>query len=54
MYLTLDTIEAAVRVRKTGSPELIRSSGVGHTKAVLLYREDSGDVAAQNLAIRKD
>ena len=49
VYLTPDTIEAAVRVRKTGSPEIIRSSGVGRTAAVLLFREESGDVAAQNL-----
>lgn len=41
--------EAIVRVHKTGKPEIVASSGVGRTKAVLVYREDSGDVAQQNL-----
>lgn len=49
VYLTADAVEAMVRVRKTGSPEIIQSSGVGRTKAVLFFRMDSGDVAAQNL-----
>jgi len=41
--------EAIVRVHKTGKPEIVASSGVGRTKAVLVYKEDSGDVALQNL-----
>lgn len=41
--------EAIVRVHKTGKPEIVTSSGVGRTKAVLVYKEDSGDVALQNL-----
>lgn len=54
VYLTPDSIEAAVRVRRTGHPEIITSSGVGRTKAVVLFREDSGDVAAQNLAAKPE
>jgi hypothetical protein len=50
VYVTADIIEAAVRVRKTGSPEVVRSSGVGRTAAVLIAKEDSGDVSIQNLA----
>lgn len=49
VYVTPDTIEAAVRVRKNGSPEIVASSGVGRTKAVLVYKEESGDVALCNL-----
>jgi hypothetical protein len=49
VYLTADDIEAAVRVRKTGSPEIVQSSGVGHTKAILFFGTPSGAVAAQNL-----
>lgn len=41
--------EAIVRVHKTGKPEIVESSGVGRTKAVLVYKEDGGDVAQQNL-----
>jgi hypothetical protein len=41
--------EAIVRVHKTGKPEIVASSGVGRTKGVLVYKEDSGDVALQNL-----
>jgi len=41
--------EAIVRVAKTNSPEIVTSSGVGHVAALLVYREDSGDVAVQNL-----
>jgi len=50
VYLTADAAEAIVRVRKTGSPEILQSSGVGRTKAVVLFRTDSGDVACQNLS----
>jgi len=41
--------EAIVRVHKTGKPEVVKSSGVGRTKAVLVYKEESGDIAQQNL-----
>jgi hypothetical protein len=41
--------EAIVRVHRTGTPQIVTSSGVGRTKAVLVYKEDSGDVALQNL-----
>lgn len=41
--------ESIVRVHKTGKPEIVSSSGVGRTKGVLVYKEDSGDVALQNL-----
>lgn len=50
VYVTADTIEAAVRVRKTGSPEVVTSSGVGRTAATLIFKLESGDVAIQNLA----
>lgn len=49
VYVTPDINEAIVRVRKTGRPETVASSGVGRTKAVLIFREESGDVAVQNL-----
>ena len=42
--------EALVRVMKTGTAEVVTSSGVGRVSAVLVYRETSGDVACQNLA----
>lgn len=42
--------EALVRVMKTGSAEIVTSSGVGRVSAVLVYRETSGDVAMQNLS----
>lgn len=50
VYVTPDIIEAAVRVRKTASPEVVTSSGVGRTAAVLVFKTDGGDVAIQNLA----
>jgi hypothetical protein len=50
VYVTPDIIEAAVRVRKTSSPEVVSSSGVGRTAAVLVFKTDGGDVAIQNLA----
>jgi len=49
-FLSTAAIEAAVRVRKTGSPEIVSSAGTDDIKAVLLYRDDSGDLVAQNLA----
>jgi hypothetical protein len=50
VYSTMETIEAQVRVLKTGKPEVVSTSGVGRVVAVLIYREESGDVAVQNLA----
>jgi hypothetical protein len=50
VYSTMETIEAQVRVLKTGRPEVVSTSGVGRVVAVLIYREESGDVAVQNLA----
>jgi len=50
VYVTGSHAEAIVRVLKTARPEIVTSSGVGRTKAVLVYREGSGDVALQNLA----
>lgn len=49
VYGTVALAEALVRVHKTGRPEIVASSGVGRTKAVLVYKEESGDVALQNL-----
>jgi hypothetical protein len=49
VYVTGSILEAAARVLKTGTPEIIATSGVGRTKAVVIFREDSGDVALQNL-----
>lgn len=49
VYVTTDMLEAAVRVRKTGSPEIIGSAAVGRTSNVLLFRTDNGQVAFQNL-----
>lgn len=50
VYVNGSIIEAQVRVLKTGTPEVVTTSGVGRIVAVLVYREDSGDVAVQNLA----
>jgi len=49
-----ELLEAAARVLKTGTPEIVKSSGVGHTAAVLVYREESGDFAMQNLSTPKE
>lgn len=49
VYATGQILEAAARVLKGGAPEVVKSSGVGRTKAVVIFREDSGDVALQNL-----
>lgn len=49
VYTTTDIIEAQVRVMRSGKAEIVQSSGVGRTKAVLVTREESGDVALQNL-----
>lgn len=50
VYVTTSIIEACVRVIKTGKPEIVKTSGNGRTKAVLIKREDSGDASIQNLA----
>lgn len=50
VYVTPAIIEALVRVTKTGKPEVITASGVGRVAAVLVYKEESGDVAVQNLS----
>lgn len=49
VYVTGTILEAAARVLKNGKPEVVASSGVGRTVAVVIFREDSGDVAIQNL-----
>lgn len=49
VYATPLLAEAIVRVHRGGKAEIVPSSGVGRTKAVLVYKEDSGDVAMQNL-----
>ena len=49
VYVTGTVIEAQARVLRTGKAEIVRTSGVGRTKAVLVTREESGDVALQNL-----
>ena len=49
VYVNMSIVEATVRVLKTGKPEIITSSGVGRTKAVLIQRMESGDVSVQNL-----
>ena len=49
VYVTPAIIEGTVRVTKTGSPEIVTSSGVGRTSAVLLFRTPGGDCAIQNL-----
>lgn len=41
--------EAIVRCHRGGKAEIVPSSGVGRTKGVLVYKEESGDVALQNL-----
>lgn len=49
VYVTGALIEAQARVMKTGAPEVVQASGVGRVSDVLVYREESGDVALQNL-----
>lgn len=49
VYVNEEILAAAVRVRRTGTPEVAATSGVGRVAGVLIYREDSGDVAIQNL-----
>jgi hypothetical protein len=50
VYVNSSIVEGVVRVIKTGKPEIVTTSGTGRTKAVLLVRQDSGDVSIQNLA----
>lgn len=49
VYTGVEHAEAIVRVHRTGKTEIVQSSGVGRTKAVLVSKEESGDVALQNL-----
>lgn len=52
--LPKEVIEAAVRVGKTGTPEIVQvPDPIGYVTAAELYREDSGIVACQNLADMK-
>jgi hypothetical protein len=53
VYVTGSILEVAARVLKTGSPEIARTSGKGRVAAVLVQREESGDVSIQNLATPK-
>lgn len=48
-YSNPASIEAQVRVMKTGKPEIIATSGAGRVAAVLIVKEPSGDVSVQNL-----
>lgn len=49
VYVNGDVLEAATRVLKTGTPEIAKTSGVGRVVALLVYKEESGDVALQSL-----
>lgn len=50
VYVRFDLIEAAVRVLKTGKPEIVDVPGDHRTRGVALYRlEDGETVALQNL-----
>lgn len=50
IYVSADLIESAVRVRKTGKPELVTQSGDHRVKAVAAYRLDDGEtVVLQNV-----
>lgn len=49
VYSTKALIEAQARVMRSGKAEVVASSGVGRTKAVLVSKEASGDLALQNL-----
>lgn len=55
VYASGDVLEAATRVLKTGTPEIVKVPGDGHIVAVLVYLAESGDVAAiQNLGKPKE
>lgn len=49
VYVNKDVVEGIARVLTTGSTEIIRTSGNGRTKAVLVTRLESGDASVQNL-----
>lgn len=50
VYVNPTMIETAVRVLKTGKPEIVDVAGAHRTKAVLIFRtEDEASVALQNL-----
>lgn len=50
VYSSTETIEAQVRVLKTGKAEVVRTTGDHRIKAVAIWRTDEGDsVAVQNL-----
>jgi hypothetical protein len=49
VYVTGSILEAAARVLKGKKPEIVASSGVGRTSAVLVFCLPSGDAAIQNL-----
>lgn len=51
VYLGADAIEAAVRVRKTGQPEIVASSRANtrRPRAVVAYAGTEGEVIIQNL-----
>lgn len=50
VYLGADAIEAAVRVRRTGTPELIASArATTRPRAVVVYQGENGEVIVQNL-----
>lgn len=51
VYTGVEHAEAIVRVHRTGKTEIVQSSGVGRTKAVLVAKEESGDIALQNLTV---
>lgn len=49
VYLSGATIEAAARVAKTGTPEIVKSVKGKRTAAVALWLQADDSVAAQNL-----
>jgi len=49
VYATPALAEAIIRVHRGAKAQVVPSSGVGRTKAVLVYKEASGDVVLQNL-----
>jgi hypothetical protein len=50
VYLSKSTLEAAARTLKSGRSQIVSTSGVGRTKALLLSKTETGDVSVQNLA----
>ena len=52
VYAGAELIEAAVRVLKTGKPEIVSNTGEHRTKGVAVFRTDDGtSVALQNLGV---